>query len=210
MRGMENTPAGHWEHVYRTRPSHGVSWYRPHLELSLELLRSAGLGERSRVIDVGGGASTLADDLLAEGVADVTVVDLSAVALDIARHRLGARATRVTWRVGDITALDFPEGSFTHWHDRAVLHFLTAPEEARAYTAQALRVLQPGGHAIVGGFAPDGPERCSGLVVARRSPREVAHLFGPAFTLVEERHERHHTPGGSEQAFAWAVLRRNE
>lgn len=198
----------HWEHVYRTKPSHGVSWYRPHLELSLELLRGAGLGAHSRVIDVGGGASTLADDLLAWPVAQVTVLDLAATALDVARHRLGARAAQVDWRVGDITTAALPPAHYTHWHDRAVLHFLTEPDAARGYAAQAAYTVAPGGHAIIGGFAPDGPERCSGLVVARRSAQDIADLLGPAFTLLEARHERHHTPGGSEQAFVWAVLRR--
>lgn len=204
---MENQD--HWEHVYRTKPSHGVSWYRPHLELSLELLRGAGLGPQSRVIDVGGGASTLVDDLLAAHVAQVTVLDLAASALEVARHRLGARATAVDWRVGDVTTAPLPPAHYSHWHDRAVLHFLTDPEAARRYAAQAAHALAPGGHAIIGGFAPDGPERCSGLVVARRSAQDVAALLGPAFTLVEERRERHHTPAGSEQAFVWAVLRRH-
>jgi 2-polyprenyl-3-methyl-5-hydroxy-6-metoxy-1,4-benzoquinol methylase len=205
---MDPTPAEHWEHVYRTKPSHGVSWFRPHLELSLELLRGVGLDATSRVVDVGGGASSLADDLLAAGVAEISVIDLSAAALQVAQRRLGERAARIDWRVGDITALALPAAHYSHWHDRAVLHFLTEPAAAEAYAAQAAHALAPGGHAIIGGFAPDGPERCSGLVVARRSAQDVAALLGPAFTLIEERHERHHTPGGSEQAFAWAVLRR--
>ena len=200
--------AQHWEQVYRSKAADAVSWFRPHLDVSLVLLRATGFDPRSRVLDVGGGASTLVDDLLAAGCAGITVLDLSGAALDVARQRLGGRAASVTWRIGDITTLDLPAVHYSHWHDRAVLHFLTDPAAAQAYAAQASHAVVPGGHAVIGGFAPDGPERCSGLAVARRSPEQIAALLGPAFELVEARHERHRTPGGAEQAFAWAVLRR--
>ena len=200
----------HWEDVYRRKAADAVSWYRPHLDTSLGLLRRAGLSPASRVIDVGGGASTLVDDLIGFGVAHVTVLDLSAHALSVARERLGERADNVEWLAADLLAAPLTEAGFDLWHDRAVLHFLTDPEAAAQYARQAARAIGPGGHAVIGGFAPDGPERCSGLLVARRSAEDIAALLGPAFRLVEQRQERHITPGGGEQAFDWALLQREQ
>jgi SAM-dependent methyltransferase len=198
----------HWRQVYQTRDAEAVSWYRPRLEVSLDLLRRCGLDAGSRVIDVGGGASTLVDDLLATGVAAVTVVDLADQALAIARERLGPASGRVNWIAGDITRLSLPAGSFSHWHDRAVLHFLTEDDPAEAYARQAAHALAEGGHAVIGGFAPDGPRQCSGLPVARRSPDQIAALLAPSFELIDTRLEHHRTPAGAEQAFNYAVLRR--
>lgn len=198
----------HWQGVYAGKASDAVSWYRPHLELSLQLLQAGGLSPASRVVDVGGGASTLVDDLLDHGVAAITVLDLSEAALAVSRERLGDRAAAVDWRVGDLLAAPLPAAGYDLWHDRAVLHFLADPADAARYAAQAARALAPGGHAVIGGFAPDGPERCSGLPVARRSAGDVAALLGDDFTLVEERREVHDTPWGAPQSFAWALLRR--
>lgn len=205
-----NDRATHWEQVYQQKSSTAVSWYRDHLETSLRLLTDTNLGSTSRVIDVGGGASTLVDDLLDRGVEKVTVLDLSAASLQVARTRLGARAERVTWLTGDATKIALPESGFTHWHDRAVMHFLTEPADVRAYAMQAAHAVVPGGHAVIGGFAPDGPERCSGLPVARRSAEEIATALGAEFALIATAAERHVTPGGSEQSFAYAVLRRKQ
>lgn len=205
---MSEERATHWEAVYRTRSEREVSWYRPHLEVSLALLQRAGLAPGTRVIDVGGGASTLVDDLLALGVRDVTVLDLSGTALATARARLGARGDSVQWLAGDLLELDLPPAGFDLWHDRAVLHFLTAPDALRRYAEQAARAVRVGGHAVIGGFAPDGPERCSGLPVARRSAADIAALLAPAFRLAEQRRELHATPGGTTQAFAYALLER--
>lgn len=199
---------GHWQDVYTGKASDAVSWYRPHLEVSLALLQAGGLSPASRVIDVGGGASTLVDDLLDRGVAAVTVLDLSAAALAVSRGRLGARAAAVDWRVGDLLGADLPAGGYDLWHDRAVLHFLVDPADAARYAAQAAHALAPGGYAVIGGFAPDGPEKCSGLPVARRSAGDVAALLGAPFDLVAQRHEVHDTPRGTPQSFAWALLRR--
>lgn len=198
----------HWRDVYRKKPADTVSWYRPRLDMSLRLLEDAGLTPQSRVIDVGGGASTLVDDLLARGVGQVTVLDLADGALDVARQRLGFRGSRVQWLAADVTRADLPAAAYDLWHDRAVLHFLVDPDAAAAYAAQVRRCLVPGGYAVIGGFAPGGPERCSGLVVARRSPADVATLLGPDFSLVAEASEDHHTPSGATQAFSWAVLRK--
>jgi SAM-dependent methyltransferase len=198
-----------WQKVYQTRKADTVSWYRPHLEVSIELLGLAGLSVDSRVIDIGGGASTLVDDLLDRGVRNVTVLDVSDEALTIARKRLGDRAREVNWRVADVLYAALPAGGFDLWHDRAVFHFLTDPAEAVRYVQLAAEAVRIGGHAVIGGFAPDGPERCSGLPVARRSAEDIAGIFAPAFSLVQKRGERHRTPGGIEQPFEYALLLRS-
>jgi ubiquinone/menaquinone biosynthesis C-methylase UbiE len=198
----------HWQDVYRTKAADRVSWYRPHLDVSLELLELAGLRADIRLIDVGGGASTLVDDLLARGLRRITVLDVSAEALAIARRRLGGPASMVTWIACDVLRAELPDAAYDLWHDRAVLHFLTDPADASAYAARAARAVKPGGYAVIGGFAPDGPERCSGLPVARRSAGDIAAMLGPSFTLAAERAEMHPTPAGAAQSFAYALLRR--
>ena len=196
----------HWEKVYREKPPETVSWHRAHLDLSLALLERAGLSPASRVIDVGGGASTLVDDLLARGIRDITVLDLAQSALDAAQLRVDAPG--VAWLCADITTVELPAANFTHWHDRAVLHFIADPAQTAAYARQAARALAPGGITVIGGFSPDGPERCSGLPVVRRSARDIAALMGPDFEWAGSEAEIHLTPAGREQAFEWAVLRR--
>jgi SAM-dependent methyltransferase len=198
----------HWQSVYRTRDADSVSWYRPHLEVSLELLAEAGMTAASRLIDVGGGASTLVDDLLERGLREISVLDISEDALAIARRRLGERAREVTWYAQDVLEAALPAGRFDYWHDRAVLHFLTDSADARRYADAAANAVSAGGYAVIGGFAPDGPQRCSGLVVSRRSAQEIAALLAPAFAPVQRRMEPHRTPAGHEQRFVYALLRR--
>lgn len=208
---MRSDPAErtkHWQQVYLTKDVRRVSWYQPHLETSLARLRDCGLDPGSRIIDVGGGASTLVDDLLDAGVTGVTVLDVSARPLELARERLGARGRQVEWLVADLTTAHLPKSCFDFWHDRAVLHFLTETADVAAYARAATTALRPGGHAIVAGFAPEGPERCSGLPVARRSAEEIAACLGEGFELISHRRELHRTPGGAEQAFVYAMLRR--
>lgn len=199
----------HWQKVYAEKSADALSWYRPHLEVSLRLLERAGMDARSRLIDVGGGASTLVDDLLARGLTAITVLDIAESALDVARQRLGAHAASVTWLAGDVTRVALPASAFDLWHDRAVLHFLTDPADAAAYVAQVRDALAPGGHAVIGGFASDGPERCSGLPVARRDAADIAALFGAGFALLHGERELHHTPWGTPQSFAYALLRKS-
>jgi SAM-dependent methyltransferase len=198
----------HWEDVYASRSAEQVSWYRAHLEVSFELLLKGGLNAHSRVIDVGGGASTLVDDLLDFGVRAVAVVDLSAASLSVARQRLGEQARRVSWIVADMTRLDVAESSFDLWHDRAALHFLVDPLAAAAYVRAATDAIAPGGCAVIGCFAADGPKRCSSLPVVGRDPEDIAALFGAGFSLIESRRELHRTPSGHTQPFAYTLLRK--
>jgi SAM-dependent methyltransferase len=198
----------HWQNVYRGRNVASLSWYAPHLQTSLELLACAGLSPASRVVDIGGGASTLADDLLARGLSAVSILDVSEEALAVARQRLGKRAHAVTWLAEDVLECRLAPGAFDFWHDRAVLHFLTDPADAARYAQAAARAVAVGGHAVIAGFAPDGPERCSGLPVTRRSPESIARLFAPSFLPLQTRAERHRTPGGIEQSFVYSLLRR--
>jgi SAM-dependent methyltransferase len=176
--------------------------------LSLELIASAGGRPRTSVVDIGGGASRLPDALLDEGYEDVTVLDVSGAALAASRKRLGSRAKNVTWIVSDVTTWD-PTRSFDVWHDRAVLHFLTDDADRRAYVQRLQRALRSGGTAIIGTFALDGPEKCSGLPVVRYDSSKLAELLGTSFTCVDSKRHEHATPWGSTQRFQFSVFRRS-
>jgi len=193
----------HWDQVYATRRPEEVSWYQAHPGTSLDLIARCGKGAAARIVDVGGGASRLVDALLDGGHERLAVLDLSAVALERARARLGERSLRVSWVVGDVTAWAPPE-PIDVWHDRAVFHFLVEAEARRRYVAVMLAALPPGAQAIMGTFASDGPERCSGLPVMRWEPTTLAAELGPGFRLVEDLHEEHVTPGGKVQRFQFS------
>lgn len=196
-----------WERIYRSKPASEVSWYQPEATISLELIRRAAPDPQSPIIDVGGGASMLVDQLLDAGYERVTVLDLAAAALDVARQRLGERASRVTWIEGDVLRSPLAPAAFSVWHDRAVFHFLTAQEDRDRYLATARAAIRPGGHLIVASFAPEGPERCSGLRVVRYSPDSMQAQFGADFHLLDSRREEHHTPSGATQAFVYCLFR---
>lgn len=199
-------PQAHWNQVYTTKAPTGVSWYQRSPERSLALIRKHAQPSQ-RVIDVGGGASSLVDALLDAGYQRPLVLDVAVAALAHARQRLGARAAEVEWVVADLTqAPVLPPVDL--WHDRAVLHFLTDPADQAAYAALVTRSLRPGGAIVAATFALDGPERCSGLPVQRHDGASVARLLGAGFEPIEEEREVHVTPGGVEQRFAWTVLRR--
>lgn len=198
----------HWEQIYSTKPADSVSWFQEHAQLSLDLIHHIGLGRDAALIDVGGGASTLVDDLLAEAYSDVSVLDLSSAALAVARQRLGSQGARVNWLEGDVTTFRFPLHHFDLWHDRAVFHFLTDPAERHAYVRQVMHAVRPGGHVIVATFAADGPEKCSGLPVVRYQPESLHREFGDDFLLVEHQKEAHHTPFGTDQQFVYCYCRK--
>lgn len=199
--------ASHWENVYRTRRVDQVSWYRPHLDLSLQLIQEALPERNGSIIDVGGGASTLVDDLIGAGYQGVSVLDLSAAALQIAQQRLSSQAAHVRWLVGDVTTYPFESSCFDLWHDRAAFHFLTQAEERATYVRQVARAVKPGGHVIVATFGPQGPTRCSGLDVVRYSAPALHEQFGAQFELIRSAIEVHHTPGGTEQQFVYCLYR---
>ena len=195
----------HWERVYGTKLANEVSWFQAHLETSLELIKTVAVSAGDPIVDVGGGASTLVDDLVAAGYSDVTVIDLSATALDAARERLGPSASKVAWIVSDGTRVDLRQSYFKIWHDRAVFHFLTDPSDRRRYVEQVRRAVAPGGHVIVATFGPSGPERCSGLPTARYDASTLCGEFGPDFEMVDSREERHRTPASVEQQFIYCL-----
>jgi len=198
----------HWESVYGTKAPDAVSWYAAHLLLSMHYVRKAASGRDANIIDVGGGESTLVDDLLDEGYDKLTVLDISATALEVTRRRLGARADKVNWLTGDVLDIELPFGAYDVWHDRAVFHFLTSDEQRQRYVEQVLKALKPGGYAIVGTFGPEGPEKCSGLPVARYDPNTLHARFGAPFQLVDSSIEVHRTPWGAPQQFVYCFCRR--
>jgi len=197
----------HWESAYRGRPAEVLGWYQAEPTLSLDLIRTHVQDRTHPILDVGGGASTLVGHLLTAGFSDITVLDISEPALDLARTRLGDRADEVAWIRADVT--DFkPARQWQAWHDRAVFHFLTERAE-RGHYVDALRAgLASGGRAIMATFSLEGPDRCSGLPVVRYSPETLTAELGAGFRILESRSEIHHTPGGGEQAYQYSVFER--
>lgn len=196
----------HWEAVYTTKDEKEVSWFQDNPAPSLELIEAVGATPATAIIDVGGGASRLVDSLLAKGFHAITVLDLSAAALDAAKSRLGAKAEKVKWVVADVTIWE-PTELYDIWHDRAAFHFLTEDSDRNAYIARIKKALRLGGHAIIATFAPDGPERCSGLPITRYDAKTLGQALGQGFNLVETRRRTHATPWGSTQSFQFSVFR---
>jgi SAM-dependent methyltransferase len=197
----------HWEKLYSTKAEREVSWFQESPSPSLDLLRLAGAVRETEIIDIGGGPSRLVDALVERGFERVTVLDLSEAALAMARSRLGEKAGRVQWIAADVTQWN-PTQPYDIWHDRAAFHFLTAAADQEAYLARLRRALPPGGHAIIGTFALDGPEKCSGLPVVRRDAASLGRLLGEEFLLIDERRHEHVTPWGATQPFQFSTFRR--
>jgi ubiquinone/menaquinone biosynthesis C-methylase UbiE len=197
----------HWDRIYANNAANAVSWFQDNPAPSLELIAAAGATPATKVIDVGGGASRLVDSLLGMGFHSLTVLDVSAAALDAAKTRLGAEAKKVRWLVADATAWEPPAAAYDLWHDRAAFHFLTDERDRTAYVARLIRAVRPGGHAIIATFAPDGPERCSGLPVVRYDGQSLGRALGNDFELIETRRHEHRTPQGVAQPFQFALFR---
>lgn len=202
-------PKLHWEKVYRTKRPDQVSWYRPHLDVSLRLIAEASPNRDAQIIDVGGGESTLVDDLLARGYHNLSILDVSLTALDVAKERLGDSAKTVNWLCGDVTTFSFGPNVYDVWHDRAVFHFLTESKERAAYVRQVARAVKPRGHVIVATFGPEGPTQCSGLNVVRYDADALHGEFGTSFQLVKHLTELHQTPAGSIQQFTYCYCNRS-
>ncbi len=198
----------HWETVYETKSDRQVSWFREHLDNSLRMILDTKVGREATIIDVGGGSSTLADDLLEHGFADISVLDISAKALEKSKVRLGDRAAQIEWIEADITQVSLPENHYDVWHDRAVFHFLTETEDRKKYVELVLRSLKVGGHIIVASFGENGPNKCSGLDVVRYSPEKMHDEFGGGFKLVKSLNENHETPFGTTQEFVYCYCRK--
>lgn len=193
----------HWENVYTAKATDSVSWFQEHAETSLHLIKATHAKKNAPIIDVGGGASTLVDDLLANGYSELSVLDLSGAALEVSKARLGSASENVNWFEADITKINFSENEFDIWHDRAVFHFLTAPEDRLAYIKTVVRSVKPKGHVIIATFAEDGPAKCSGLPVMRYSAESLQTEFGDSFLLKSQLDEIHRTPFGTTQSFIY-------
>ena len=199
----------HWENVYATKRENEVSWFQESPAPSLALIAELGVTPSSAIIDIGGGASRLVDQLIEQGFRDVTVLDLSAAALEAAKARLGERASRAHWLVADVTTWE-PSRTYDVWHDRAAFHFLTDARDRDGYVARLRQGLKIGGHAIIATFALDGPEKCSGLPVERYDAARLARTLGPGFKLLRGQRDDHATPWGSHQRFQFSVFQRVE
>lgn len=192
----------HWEQVYQTKAPDNVSWFQTRPAISLMLIESSGVGKDAGVIDVGGGASVLVDCLLDAGFSKLAVLDISAAALEHARHRLGKRAEAVEWLEADVTTFQATR-RFGFWHDRAVFHFLTDKADRQKYVETLKRTLTPGGQVVIASFAIDGPLKCSGLEVAHYDAASISAELGAGFQLIEQVNEKHATPWATEQKFSY-------
>lgn len=197
----------HWEKVYATKSPNETSWYTPHLQTSFDWIVTASPDGTAAILDVGGGESTLVDDLLAAGYRNLTVLDLARSALEKSRYRLGSDAASVHWLAGDVTTVRLPAHQFDVWHDRAVFHFLTEPAHRQAYVRQLAAALKPGGSVILATFALDGPEKCSGLETRRYDAESLAQELGPRFTPGRTERVLHQTPFGTTQSFVYCQFR---
>lgn len=193
----------HWEKIYTEKAQDEVSWYAAHLSTSLAFIQRTQVSKNAAIIDVGGGESTLVDDLLSLGYQNLTVLDISTAAIEASKKRLGEAGNRVHWITADITSIFLEPLAYDLWHDRAVFHFLTSPAGRAAYIKQVLRAVRPGGHIIVSTFGPEGPERCSGLEVIRYDADALHSEFGRRFSLQESSTVLHETPFGTTQQFLY-------
>ncbi len=199
--------ADHWENVYRNKNFDAVSWYAPHLGESLRLIEQLCPDKTAAIVDVGGGESTLVDDLLHRHYLDLSVLDISAAAIEFTKRRVGAKAKQVNWHVGDITRYSFGEKKFTLWHDRAVFHFLTDPAARQEYVDLVRSSVKPGGYVLMATFGPNGPLKCSGLDVVRYDEKSLHNEFGEGFSLQGSELTQHQTPIGADQQFLYCWCR---
>ena len=197
----------HWEKVYGTKAPESVSWYTPHLETSLNLIQKAASSKASAIIEIGGGEATLVDDLLSKGYTNISVLDISQKAIDVARERIAELADKVHWYCADITTATLPQNYFDVWHDRAVFHFLTEESQRVKYIEQVMRSVKHGGYVIMSTFGLEGPEKCSGLDVVRYDAENLHGQFGKKFKLINSSTEIHNTPMGTTQQFLYCFCR---
>jgi len=204
---MPDTRQEHWDKIFATKTEDAVSWFQAMPETSLRLIRACDLPREACILDVGAGASRLPDALLEEGFTNIAVLDVSAVALAKTKARLSENEQTIRFVVANITAWE-PDFTVDLWHDRAVLHFLTEPEDRAAYVDALRRAVRAGGFVLISGFAPSGPERCSGLPVLRADQDMIAGLLGADFELLDAFEEDHQTPSGARQRFVFTRFQR--
>jgi len=197
----------HWDKIYTEKAANAVSWFRPHLETSLDLIGTLAPDRHAAIIDIGGGESTLVDDLLARGYRNISVLDISQAALDATNKRLAAASEQVHWIAADVTKVELAPTAYDVWHDRAVFHFLIAAADRMAYVRQVARAVRQGGHVIVSTFGPKGPTKCSGLDVIRYDAESLHGQFGVHFHLLGSSTELHETPFGTVQQFLYCYCR---
>jgi 2-polyprenyl-3-methyl-5-hydroxy-6-metoxy-1,4-benzoquinol methylase len=197
----------HWDHIYSSKTPEQMSWYCPHLNVSLELIANTHVPYSAAIVDIGGGESTLVDDLLAQGYCNLSVLDISQTAIDANMLRLGTLAKKVRWITAEITQTEFQIHEFDLWHDRAVFHFLTAKNDRAEYVRRVTQAVKPGGHVIIGTFGPEGPTRCSGLDVVRYDTESLQSKFGERFRLIASSKHMHNTPFGTLQQFLFCHFR---
>jgi 2-polyprenyl-3-methyl-5-hydroxy-6-metoxy-1,4-benzoquinol methylase len=197
----------HWENVYGAKGEREVSWFQERPTISLDLIEATGVAKDAPIVDIGGGASRLVDALLDQGFESLTILDLSEKALATTRTRLGSKAANIRWIAADVTKWQ-PAATYDVWHDRAAFHFLMEPHDRAAYAERLRAAVRLGGHVIIGTFAPDGPERCSGLPVMRHDAVSLGQTLGRSFELMESRRHDHQTPTGGVQRFQFSRFRR--
>lgn len=202
------TSKEHWENIYTTKSSKEVSWYKTHLDTSLELILNLGVDKDASIIDVGGGASTLVDDLLKKGFKNITVLDVSSKAVEISKERIGEGANQIEWLVADITQGSLKPNHYDIWHDRAVFHFLTLAQDRKRYVKTMNQSLKVGGHLIMATFGVNGPLKCSGLEIVRYSPESMQVELGAGYKLLKQFSEIHNTPFGATQEFLYCSFQR--
>jgi ubiquinone/menaquinone biosynthesis C-methylase UbiE len=200
---LETQRKSHWENIYAMKEASQVSWYAPRLELSLQFIKQTGIDTEGQIIDVGGGASTLVDDLLEQGYENISILDIASTAMKVSQARLGSKANEVRWIQGDVTRIELPQNFFDVWHDRAVFHFLTDTQDRQRYLDLVKFSLKPGAHFIIATFAQDGPDQCSGLEVVRYSVDSLTVELGEDFELIKSLSEIHTTPLHAEQKFLY-------
>ena len=198
----------YWENIYQNRSLIESGWYQPIPESSLHLIAASNISKKARIIDVGGGDSLLVDHLLSTGYEDITVVDISAKAIEKAKKRLGAEAELVTWICADITSFEIKE-TFDLWHDRACLHFLTSANDLKLYQQKVMQYLSPGGELIIGAFSKIGPEKCSGLPIHQYDQAELKELFSGEFECIENFETVHVTPSKATQNYVFCRFKKN-
>jgi 2-polyprenyl-3-methyl-5-hydroxy-6-metoxy-1,4-benzoquinol methylase len=204
---MEKTRKQHWETIYETKKFEEVSWYQPVPEVGQTIISEFGVEKDKAIIDIGGGDSYLVDFLFNQNYTDISVLDISEKALQRVQNRLESKAEKVHWIASDITEFK-PSKKFYFWHDRAVFHFLTDPNDVKKYAEIAADSISEKGIMVIGTFSKNGPLKCSGIEIKQYNEKEMSAVFERDFELVNFREIIHITPMQSEQHFIFCVFRK--